>query len=196
MAFHSYEVASGKRGFSFALVIIALAAGAVLTTGMVLQPLDPSKQIQVTSTAFKNMQPIPRDYTCDGRNVSPPLAWSGAPAGTKSFALIVDDPDAPGGIWTHWVVFDLPADISELPEEAPKSQLNAGNAQQGLNDFKHLGYGGPCPPAGKPHRYLFKIFALDTTLGLKSGASKKDVETAMAKHILGQGQLAGTYQRQ
>ena len=161
-----------------------------------MQPLDPGKQMQVTSSAFMNMQPIPRDYTCAGKNISPPLSWKGAPAGTKSFALIVDDPDAPGGTWTHWVVIDLSADTSELAEDAAKSQLTSGDVKEGLNDFKHVGYGGPCPPAGKPHRYMFKLYALDAMLGLKAGASKKEVEAAMAKHILGQGQLIGTYQRQ
>lgn len=160
-----------------------------------MQPPEPGKQIQVTSTAFKNMEPIPSDYTCDGRNVSPPLAWSGAPPATKSFVLIVDDPDAPGGVWTHWVVFNLLADTSELAEGMDKSQYIAGNAKQGLNDFKHLGYGGPCPPGGKPHRYVFKLFALDAMLDLKPGSSKKQVEAAMANHIVAQGQLVGTYQR-
>ena len=141
------------------------------------------------------MQPIPRDYTCDGKNISPPLSWKGAPAGSRSFVLIIDDPDAPGGVWTHWVVYDLPADTSELAEDAARSQLTSGNAKEGVNDFKHVGYGGPCPPAGKAHRYMFKLFALDATLGLKAGASKKDVEAAMAKHILGHGELIGTYQR-
>lgn len=110
--------------------------------------------------------------------------------------LIIDDPDAPGGTWTHWVVYDLPADTSELAEDAVRSQFTSGGAKEGLNDFKHVGYGGPCPPAGKTHRYMFKLYALDALLGLKSGESKKEVEAAMAKHILGQGQLIGTYQRQ
>ena len=186
----------GKHRFSFAIGIAVFLATAFFAKSVILQPIDPSKQMQVTSTAFKNMQPIPRDYTCDGKNNSPPLSWSKPPAGTKSFALIVDDPDSPGGTWTHWVVFDLPADTSELSEDAAKSQFASGAVKEGLNDFKHIGYGGPCPPAGKSHRYMFKVYALDTVLGLKSGASKKEVEAAMVKHILGQGQLIGTYQRQ
>ena len=151
--------------------------------------------MQLTSTAFTEGAAIPPKFTCDARNVSPPLKWSGVPAGAKSLALIVDDPDAPSGTWVHWVLYDLPASVSELPEDLAKSQYVAGGAKQGLNDFKHLGYGGPCPPHGKPHRYLFKLYALDLLLDLKPGLTKKDLETAMEKHILAQGQLMGTYQR-
>lgn len=146
-----------------------------------------------TSTAFKNGQPIPVDYTCEGKNISPPLMWTGAPGNTESVALIVDDPDAPKGVWTHWVVFDLPPDASGLPENA--ASYVAANAKQGVNDFKHATYDGPCPPAGKAHRYFFKIYALDTKIDLPSGASRQEVESAMAKHVLAQGQLMGTYQR-
>ena len=128
--------------------------------------------MQLTSTAFTEGQPIPAKYTCEGKNVSPPLKWSGVPAGAKALALIADDPDAPVGTWVHWVLFDLPPGASELAEDLAKSQHVAG-ATQGLNDFKHLGYGGPCPPPGKPHRYFFKLYALDTTLGLKPGSTKK-----------------------
>ena len=151
--------------------------------------------MQLTSSAFSESQEIPAQYTCDGQNVSPPLKWSGAPAETKSFTLIVDDPDAPVGTWTHWVLFDLPAATTELPEALPKGQYVAAGARQGLNDFKHLGYGGPCPPAGKPHRYFFKVYALDHLLDLKPGASKKEVESALDKHTLAQGQLIGLYKR-
>lgn len=196
MAFQSSQVAPGKQRISFALGIVALFTSVLVAKSMLMQPPDASRQMQLTSSAFMNMQPIPRDYSCDGKNISPPLSWKGAPTGTRSFALIIDDPDAPGGIWTHWVVYDLPGDVSELAEDAAKSQFASGSTKEGLNDFKRVGYGGPCPPPGKPHRYMFKLYALDTMLGLKSGASKKEVESAMAKHILGQGQLIGTYQRQ
>lgn len=151
--------------------------------------------MQLTSAAFKNNESIPEQYTCEGKNISPPLAWSGAPAGTRSFVLIVDDPDAPHGVWTHWVVFDLPADTTALAEDTPKSQSITGDAKQGTNDFKQVGYGGPCPPPGKPHRYFFKLYALDTTLDLKPGSSKNQVEAALAQHVLAQGQLIGIYQR-
>ena len=151
--------------------------------------------MQLTSTAFTEGAAIPANYTCDATNVSPPLKWSGVPAGAKSLALVVDDPDAPSGTWVHWVLCDLPPAVTELPEDLPKSQFVAGGAKQGLNDFKHLGYGGPCPPHGKPHRYFFKLYALDSLLDLKPGQTKKDLESAMEKHILAQGQLMGTYQR-
>jgi Raf kinase inhibitor-like YbhB/YbcL family protein len=195
MAFQWNQKVVRKQWFSFVVALGFVVASSLLAEGVIMQPLDPGKQMQLTSSAFKNMQPIPRDYTCDGKNISPPLSWKGAPAGTRSFALIVDDPDAPGGSWTHWIVFDLPADISDLSGDA-KSQFTSGGVKEGSNDFKHVGYGGPCPPAGKAHRYLFKLYALDAMLGLKSGASKKEVEAALAKHILGQGQLIGMYQRQ
>jgi len=151
--------------------------------------------MQVTSTAFQEGAAIPTKHTCDDRNVSPPLKWTGVPPEAKSLVLIADDPDAPVGTWVHWVVYDLPANSAELPEDAPKGQYLSGSAKQGLNDFKHLGYGGPCPPPGKPHRYFFKLYALDTQLALKPGATKKEVEKAMDKHILAQGQLMGTYKR-
>jgi Raf kinase inhibitor-like YbhB/YbcL family protein len=151
--------------------------------------------MQLTSTAFTEGSPIPAQYSCEGKNVSPPLKWTGAPAEAKTLALIADDPDAPVGTWVHWVLYDLPASTSELPEATPKSQFTPGGARQGLNDFRHLGYGGPCPPPGKPHRYFFKLYALDVQLDLKPGATKKEVEHAMEKHVLAQGQLMGTYQR-
>jgi Raf kinase inhibitor-like YbhB/YbcL family protein len=151
--------------------------------------------MQLTSSAFSEGQEIPAKYTCDGENVSPPLKWSGAPAETKSFALIADDPDAPVGTWVHWVLFDLAGTTTELPAAIAKGQYVAGGARQGLNDFKHLGYGGPCPPGGKPHRYFFKIYALDRMLDLKPGATKKEVERALDKHTLAQGQLMGLYKR-
>jgi Raf kinase inhibitor-like YbhB/YbcL family protein len=156
---------------------------------------DKTMNIQIISVAFAGGQPIPAKYTCDGQDVSPPLKWSNAPANTKSFALIADDPDAPGGTWVHWVLYDLPATTTELAENTPKSQQLPGGAKQGLNSWPRLGYGGPCPPRGKPHRYFFKLYALDTLLDLKPGATKKDLLKAMEGHVLGEGQLMGTYQR-
>jgi Raf kinase inhibitor-like YbhB/YbcL family protein len=151
----------------------------------------------ITSTAFRDGAAIPAKYTCDGVDVSPPLAWSGAPAGTRSFALIVDDPDAPAGTWVHWVLYNLPADVSELPENIAKVEsLDLGGARQGRNDFRRPGYGGSCPPPGPAHRYFFKLYALDARLELKGGAQKKEVEAAMEGHVLGSAQLMGTYARQ
>lgn len=191
MAFRSHPSTRRKGAVFFVLAICA----ALAASAAVMQQPQSGKEMQVTSTAFKNNEPIPEQYTCQGKNISPQLSWTGAPAGTRSFVLIVDDPDAPAGVWTHWVVFDLPADTTELSEGTPKSQYITGNAMQGVNDFKYLGYGGPCPPPGKPHRYFFKLYALDTMLDLKPGSSKKEVEAAIANHILAQGQLIGTFQR-
>jgi Raf kinase inhibitor-like YbhB/YbcL family protein len=152
-------------------------------------------QMQLSSTAFTEGAAIPAKYTGDARDVSPPLKWTGVPEGTKSLALIVDDPDAPVGTWVHWVLYNLPAKTTELAEDVPKNQYVAGGAKQGLNDFRRLGYGGPSPPPGKPHRYFFKLYALDAVLDFKPGLTKKDIERAMEKHILAQAQLMGTYQR-
>jgi Raf kinase inhibitor-like YbhB/YbcL family protein len=193
---HRTPSPSAKRNLFLAVAICSsAAAGVIATRGSIMKPPESHKQMDLTSSAFKNGQPIPSQYTCDGKNISPPLTWNGAPGNTESLALIVDDPDAPRGVWTHWVVFDLPANASELPEAAAKSGSLPGNAKEGLNDFKHASYDGPCPPAGQEHRYFFKIYALDAALSLPSGASRKDVEAAMTKHILAQGQLMGTYQR-
>ena len=156
---------------------------------------NPKRNMQLTSAAFKEGEPIAATYTCDGKNVSPPLKWSGAPAETKSLVLIADDPDAPVGTWVHWVLYDLPPTVSELSEDLPKGQYTPGGAKQGLNDFKHLGYGGPCPPPGKPHRYFFKLYALDAQLSINPGATKREVEKAMEKHVLAEGRLMGTYKR-
>jgi Raf kinase inhibitor-like YbhB/YbcL family protein len=148
------------------------------------------------TAAFRDGTGIPVKYTCDGVDVSPPLSWSGAPAGTRSFALIADDPDAPAGTWVHWVLYNLPADVSELPENIAKVEsLDLGGARQGRNDFRRPGYGGPCPPPGPAHRYFFKLYALDAPLPLKAGAQKKDVEAAMEGHVLATAQLMGTYAR-
>jgi len=152
--------------------------------------------LQITSTAFAEGKPIPNKHTCDDRDFSPALKWRGAPTNTQSFALIVDDPDAPAGTWVHWVLYDLPVSTTELAENIEKSQYLPGGAKQGLNDFRRLGYGGPCPPPGKPHRYFFKLYALDRVLDLKPGATKADVLKAMGGHVLAEGQLMGTYQRQ
>ena len=151
--------------------------------------------LPVTSTAFTEGRPIPDKYTCSGPNVSPPLQWSSAPTGVKSFALIADDPDAPVGTWVHWVLYNLPPASTSLAENLPPSPELPDGSKQGVNDFGQPGYGGPCPPAGKPHRYFFKIYALDAVLSLKSGATKKELLRAMDGHVLAQGQLMGTYQR-
>ena len=156
--------------------------------------------LQITSTAFTEGQPIPQKYTCQGNDVSPPLKWINVPANTKSLALIADDPDAPDPraprmTWVHWVLYDLPATATELAEDIAKAQTLSNGAKQGLTDFKRVGYGGPCPPPGGAHRYFFKLYALDILLNLKAGATKNDVLKVMEGHVLAQGQLMGTYQR-
>lgn len=150
--------------------------------------------IQVTSPAFSEGGSIPSKYTCDGSNVSPPLRWNTIPDGAKSIALIVDDPDAPRGDWVHWVVYDLPAGLCELPERVPPDQKILGGGVQGTTDFGKIGYGGPCPPSGT-HRYFFKVYALDKQLGLSPGATRAQLLEAMEGHVLARGQLIGKYAR-
>lgn len=151
-------------------------------------------EIKITTRAFVPGGKIPGKYTCDGLDVSPPLAWTSVPEGTKTFALICDDPDAPMGTWVHWVLFNLPADIQELPENIPPERELESGAKQGMNDFRKIGYGGPCPPGGT-HRYYFKLYALDTELDLEVGATKRELLKAMEGHILAEGQLMGRYER-
>ena len=149
----------------------------------------------IFSSSFSQGGEIPRKFTCDGADVSPELSWTGAPEGTQSFALLADDPDAPVGIWTHWVLYDLPAQATGLPEGVSKVDEVPSGGRQGRNDFRKIGYGGPCPPPGKPHRYFFKLYALDGMLNLKPGSSKQEVEQAMQNHILSRAELMGKYQR-
>ena len=151
--------------------------------------------LSLTSSSFEHDKTIPVKHTCEGADISPALAWSGAPSGTKSFALIVDDPDAPVGTWVHWVVFDLPAKLRALPRSVPRKEEMGDGSRQGRNDFGKIGYGGPCPPAGAAHRYFFKIYALDTKLNLKAGATKEDVERAKQGHVLAEGEWMGRYSR-
>ncbi len=151
--------------------------------------------IKLTSSAFGNESTIPTKHTCDGEDVSPPLGWTGLPGGTKSVALICDDPDAPVGTWVHWVIYDIPAALIALPEGVPPSEITPDGAKQGINDFRRTGYGGPCPPPGGPHRYFFKLYALDIEPGLPPGANKADLLRVMEGHLLGEGVLMGRYQR-
>jgi hypothetical protein len=150
--------------------------------------------ITIKSSAFSEGEPIPKKFTCDGEDISPELSWGGAPEGTKTFALINDDPDAPGKTWVHWVIFNIPGSITSLPENMPTDKELSDGSRQGTNDFRKIGYGGPCPPGGT-HRYYFKLYALDTELTLKPGALKQELLAAMKGHILDEGQLMGTYAR-
>jgi Raf kinase inhibitor-like YbhB/YbcL family protein len=153
---------------------------------------------EIVSTAFAADGPIPARYTCEGDEMSPPLAWTGAPAGTRSFVLIVDDPDAPDPAaprmtWVHWVLYDIPATTTGLPEDADPAELPAG-ARDGVNDWGRNGYGGPCPPIGR-HRYFHKLYALDTVLGDLGRPRKASLEKAMKGHVLAEAVLVGTYRK-
>lgn len=152
-------------------------------------------QLAISSPAFSHGGSIPKKFTCDGPDLSPQLAWSESATATKSFALLVDDPDAPVGNWNHWTAWNLPATSRGLPEGVSKDARLADGAEQGRNDFGKTGYNGPCPPPGKPHRYYFKLFALDTNLDLKAGSRKKELEAAMKGHVLTQAEWMGTYGR-
>ena len=154
--------------------------------------------LAITSSVFQQGGGIPRRYTCDGEDLSPPLRWSGAPDKTRSLALIVDDPDAPDPaapkrVYVHWVLYDIPMSVTTIDEDGEPRVVTAG-ARQGKNDWGRTGYGGPCPPIGR-HRYFFKLFALDTTLGDLGASTKRDLEGAMQGHVLGSAELMGTYQR-
>jgi len=152
------------------------------------------KKLTVTSTAFKEGETIPRQYTCDGDDISPALSWQGVPKEAKELALICDDPDAPGGVWTHWTIYGISPDITGLDSNiVKKDSIKIGN--QGRTSFGKVGYGGPCPPPGKPHRYYFRLYALDKQLGLKPGISRIEFEQAMKGHIIAQGELMGRYGR-
>lgn len=176
----------------------ALCLFAVILAGCESKEPPPAKGelvLSVSSTAFQEGEIIPDKYTCQGQDVSPPLAWAEPPAGTQSLALITDDLNAPMGVFTHWVMFNIPPASRELAEAVPTQPQLPGGALQGENGFGKTGYGGPCPPSGGPHRYQFTIYALDSPIDLKEGASKNEVLDIMQGHILARGKLTGTYQR-
>jgi Raf kinase inhibitor-like YbhB/YbcL family protein len=153
--------------------------------------------MKLTSPSFEQQQPLPAKHTCEGGDLSPALKWAGAPSSTKSFALVVDDPDAPGRTWVHWVIYNIQATATELPENVAKSDSpsTVAGAKQGVNDFGKVGYGGPCPPRGHgKHRYFFKLYALKTEFDLKR-PTKAQLEAAMKGQILAQAELIGTYER-
>ena len=178
-----------SNGIAMTLVMMCL----FLLQGVVQTKAEVS--MQLTSSVFKANGMIPRQYSCEGKDISPGLRWSDPPNGTKGFALISDDPDAPVGTWVHWVLWNLPPETRELPEGVPTNPKLSNGAQQGITDFGRAGYGGPCPPPGKPHRYFFKLYALDTQLNLPDSTRKKNLENAMKGHILAQAELIGLYKR-
>ena len=187
-----------KKRVWVSLCTLALLTSLIGCNDVQPQPatMDPSvSSLLVTSDAFQAEGTIPQLYTCDGEDLSLPLHWSDPPAGTQSLALIFDDVDAPGSIWVHWLLFDIPAGVRSLPEGGPAGATVAGLGVHGANSWGNLGYGGPCPPKGSPHRYTFRLYALDTLLDLDARASRAELDQAMQGHILGSGLLMGRYGR-
>ena len=154
-----------------------------------------SSKIELKTTSFTPGGFIPKRFTCEAADVSPALGWTDPPPGTQSFAIIEDDPDAPSGTFVHWLVYDLPASYRRLPEALSGNEQMAGGGRQGTNDFSRTGYSGPCPPPGRPHRYFIRLYALDSRLGLRPAATRKELESAMQGHILAQAELMGRFQR-
>ena len=187
-----------RWAFSIILALSLVTAGCRSSTRVpTISPVSAGgiNTLSLTSSAFREGDTIPEKYTCDAADVSPDLKWSGIPVGAKSLVLIADDPDAPAGTWMHWVLYNVPPDRTGLPEGVAKTPTVEGIGMQGINDSGNTGYNGPCPPKGKPHRYYFKLYALDITPDLKPGAAKADVEKVFRGHVLAQGQLIGTYSR-
>ncbi len=173
--------------FCFVAVIVLSSCSSAKTATS--EPTEAAMSIEFKSDAFANGQSIPVKYSCRGNNISPALTWSNAPAGTQSYALIVDDPDAPAGTWVHWVVYNIPSSTTSLQENADTSNLSVGKNSSG-----NMRYDGPCPPSGT-HRYFFKLYALDSQLSLSPGASKEQLLNSMKGHILAQGELMGTFSK-
>jgi len=190
--------------------IIALAAIVIVAAGILLFHFNPKSSaldnaglrkgaamaLALESSRLNPGDDIPRQFTCDGEDVSPPLAWGTPPTGTQSFCLVAEDPDAPGGTFVHWLLYDLPANTRTLPENLPKRGQLPNGARQGRNGFGRTGYGGPCPPPGPAHRYFFRLYALDKKTNLSAGANRDEMDRAMKGHILSQADLMGKYKRQ
>jgi len=176
------------------LVLAAALSGAAILIAWT--PADAAGDtLALVLRAFVPGGTIPARHTCTGEDLSPAITWSGAPAGTRAFALVCEDPDAPSGMWVHWVLYNLPPDCAGLPEGVgPRAALPAG-ALEGKNSWGKTGYRGPCPPPGKPHRYFFRLYALDAPLSLLAGATKAQVEAALRSHVLGQAEYVGLYGR-
>ncbi len=188
---------SRRTALSIAFILALGAAARGAEGGRVVTKEDKAMALTISTTAFAAGGAIPVRHTCDGEDVSPDLKWADPPAGTKAFALIVDDPDAPVGTWVHWVAYDLPADTRSLPQGVPKDETlkQPTGAKQGRNDFGRIGWGGPCPPPGKPHRYFFRLYALDAPLDLPAGVERREVDRAIQGHVLAKAEMYGTYAR-
>ena len=184
-----------KRIFTSAVVLISCVLALLLLWQRSHIALAQARSgFWVRSSSFSNGKSIPGRYTCDGANLSPQLEWLSAPAGTKSFAVVMDDPDAPS-LFTHWLVYNIPPEVRELAEGASRRGAMPQGSVEGRNDFGRPGYGGPCPPPGRPHHYVFRVYALDVRLDLSAGAIRKQMDAAMSADVVAQGQIVGTYQR-
>ncbi len=204
-AIHSAAKSSGQRArrapgcrhslYPSSITNLILAAAAVFLAAGLSVARDSAAKLELKTTAFPPGKTIPTQFTCSGENISPALSWSQPPLRTQSFVLIVDDPDAPAGDWVHWVVYNLPASARQLPEHMPLGDSVAGGGRQGVNDFPMNGYGGPCPPPGKPHRYFFRLYALDVILEMRTPVHRNDINSAMKGHVLAEAELMGTFGR-
>ncbi len=200
-------------GLMISILLAACAAESTPTLVLTSTPEEPSQvapteeqpvetedptvedtDFRLTSSAFQQGDPIPTIHSCDGEDTSPRLTWTNPPAGVQSFALIFDDPDAPGGTWVHWVLFNLPAETRSLPADVPPDPELASGGVHGSNSWNSIGYGGPCPPGGE-HRYFFKLYALDSVLDVEVSATKEQLLEAMEDHIVAEAELMGTYSR-
>ena len=196
---HLYKVNTKtilNKLFLFSLLLLSLVFIFSELTCSQKKSQEKKMGIKITSLAFSEGDDIPSKYTCDGANVSPQLSWSTTSAGVKSYALIADDPDAPGGDFVHWIIYNIPASVKELHEDVTPSRNIPDEVMLGTNSFGRIGYSGPCPPSGKAHRYFFRFYALNTILHhLESGATKKQLLNAMQGHIVDEGYLMGRYKR-
>jgi len=186
---------AGVALMSMAVVVAAMPACLSAESKPDQNPAKSEHKLEISSPAFQHGQPVPKEHTGDGSDRSPPLTWAGVPEKTHSFALICDDPDAPAGTWVHWVIYDIPAATRALKEGVPRDKELADGAKQGKNSSGKIGYNGPAPPAGKAHRYFFKLYALDQAAGLKPGATKQEVLKAVQGHTLAEAETMGTYKR-
>lgn len=177
------------------LILLAVVAAGSAAQNQTKQATSSRMKFQVTSPAFASGNAIPRQYACDGPDQSPELRWNESPAATVTFALVMNDPDAPVGDWTHWIAWNIPAASHGLAENSPRQEQFADGTRQGRNDFGKIGYNGPCPPPGKAHRYFFHVYAVATKLDLPAGASRAELDSALKGHILAEAEYMGTYRR-
>jgi len=180
--------------FLLAICLIAVSGETIQAKDQKNAIKEGEKTMEISSSSFNHEGMIAAKYTCDGQNISPPLFWIGAPEKTKSFSLICDDPDAPGGTWVHWVIYDIPVTINSLQEKVSRQEEITGLGKNGKNSSGRYGYDGPCPPGGT-HRYYFKLYALDTMLNFKAGLTKDELLKAMKGHVLAEAYLMGKYKR-